>query len=472
MPKTLGGVEGMMKLILAALLAAFPAFCIGTVTQTLTKLSVPASEAGNANGDVFLLTVSWVGDASSGAVPTTTLIRSSQVMEDTNGLYLYQMITDPGSPAPTTLYDITLVASTGLDMLGAAGADRSATVTESAVPSSLNPIFDGNVSFTLANQSVASAQGTVKLLLLRNGALRAGLGGITFPLSVLNGGTGAASFTGSRCIESNAGGTALVVAGAACAAAGVSLTGTNTQFAYQSGANALTTTAAFLYSPALAGYADTPVSQVWKTAHNCALYDSQLNVGGSLNRDYFNFDCSVSSRYGWLRFIANGGNSLGLEMTSGGSFNLLANAGDFAIITDKLALGATTALSLSAVNTTAAAVGAQQVSPAIAWTGAGWKTNATAASQAVGFQSYALPVQGAVAPSVLWKLQSNIAGSVADKFMVNSLGSAGPLPINADPGCAAATIGQHWIDNTSAVATLAKVCLNVASTPTWVTYAP
>jgi hypothetical protein len=44
--------------------------------------------------------------------------------------------------------------------------------------------------------------------------------GLTGTVAIGNGGTGSTSFTGSRCIESNAGGTALVVAAAACGTGG------------------------------------------------------------------------------------------------------------------------------------------------------------------------------------------------------------------------------------------------------------
>ena len=87
------------------------------------------------------------------------------------------------------------------------------------------------------------------------------------------------------------------------------------------------------------------------------------------------------------------------------------------------ALGTTTAARLSLTNTTAAAAGAQQVSPAWFQRGNGWKTTATAASQTVDFQSYVLPVQGTTAPSGLWKLQASINGAaMADVMSVSSAG--------------------------------------------------
>jgi len=62
-------------------------------------------------------------------------------------------------------------------------------------------------------------------------------------------------------------------------------------------------------------------------------------------------------------------------------------------------------------NTTAAAAGAQQISPSIVLEGQGWKTNATAASQSVKFAQYVLPVQGAANPTGQWRLDYSINGA-------------------------------------------------------------
>jgi len=76
-------------------------------------------------------------------------------------------------------------------------------------------------------------------------------------------------------------------------------------------------------------------------------------------------------------------------------------------------------------NTTAAAAGAQQISPAIRWRGQGWKTNSTAASQQVSFRAYVLPVQGTANPSATWILQASInEGSYTDVMTVSSAGIA------------------------------------------------
>ena len=80
------------------------------------------------------------------------------------------------------------------------------------------------------------------------------------------------------------------------------------------------------------------------------------------------------------------------------------------IKTDGLGTTQTASSGISLVNTTAAAAGAQQISPAVIWTGQGWKTNATAASQSIAFRSYVLPAQGAANPTGAWLLESSING--------------------------------------------------------------
>lgn len=73
-------------------------------------------------------------------------------------------------------------------------------------------------------------------------------------------------------------------------------------------------------------------------------------------------------------------------------------------------IGATSADGAVLQNTTAAAAGAQQWSPRLHWTGQGWKTTATAASQSVDWIAEVQPVQGTTAAVSNWVLSSSIAG--------------------------------------------------------------
>ena len=96
------------------------------------------------------------------------------------------------------------------------------------------------------------------------------------------------------------------------------------------------------------------------------------------------------------------------------------------VTTNSLGTSQTTTSGLAVVNTTAAAAGAQQISPAVRWSGAGWKTTATAASQAVEFRSYVTPVQGTTAPTGYLGFGSAINGSwTNDQFNINSGGEVG-----------------------------------------------
>jgi len=96
------------------------------------------------------------------------------------------------------------------------------------------------------------------------------------------------------------------------------------------------------------------------------------------------------------------------------------------VTTASLGTTQTTSSGLALVNTTAAAAGAQQISPAIRWSGFGWKTDATAASQAVGFQSFVVPVQGAANPTGYLTFQSSVnAAAYGDRMVITSGGDVG-----------------------------------------------
>lgn len=101
--------------------------------------------------------------------------------------------------------------------------------------------------------------------------------------------------------------------------------------------------------------------------------------------------------------IFDNGTSVGIGTTSPGS--------KFDVTTNALGTTQTNTSGISLVNTTAAANGAQQISPAIRWQGNGWKTDATAASRDVNFRMDVLPVQGAANPSGNLRVQSSINGA-------------------------------------------------------------
>jgi len=122
--------------------------------------------------------------------------------------------------------------------------------------------------------------------------------------------------------------------------------------------------------------------------------------------------------------------------------------------TDAMGVTVSDASGISLTNTTAAASGAQQMSPTLKWSGQGWKTTATAASQNVSFISFLTPVQGSTAPSGTLNFASSINGGAYSTRM--SLTSAGALSISA--GLTATTgVFSSTVTNTIA---------NLTTTPT------
>lgn len=98
------------------------------------------------------------------------------------------------------------------------------------------------------------------------------------------------------------------------------------------------------------------------------------------------------------------------------------------LTTTTLAIAANTkADGLVLANTTAAAASNQRYSPSVHWTGQGWKTTSTAASQAVDWISYVKPVQGTSTPTSLWNLESSINGGAFSSILTVS--SAGLLAV-------------------------------------------
>jgi hypothetical protein len=107
------------------------------------------------------------------------------------------------------------------------------------------------------------------------------------------------------------------------------------------------------------------------------------------------------------------------------------------------ALGTTPTDAYELLNTTSAAVNAQQVSPCVHWEGSGWKTASTAGPQLVDWCGYVLPVQGSANPSSNLIFQAAVnGGAYSTAFTVTSAGSL----IEQGPG--------SFTDSTGAVAGL------------------
>lgn len=124
--------------------------------------------------------------------------------------------------------------------------------------------------------------------------------------------------------------------------------------------------------------------------------------------------------------VANGGFTLTVPtLSANATLAVLGLAQTFiAAQTIKIdAIGTSSTNGFLLRNTTAAAAGAQQYSPRSVWEGQGWKTTATAASQAVAFMAEVRPVQGAANPTGTWALAASInGGAYSDVLTVTSAG--------------------------------------------------
>lgn len=88
-------------------------------------------------------------------------------------------------------------------------------------------------------------------------------------------------------------------------------------------------------------------------------------------------------------------------------------------------IGATPTDGLTLQNTTAAAVGAQQYSPALRFSGRGWKTNAVAGSQTTDWRLYNQPVQGSASPLSNFLIDVSInGGAFLNLLALSSAGGA------------------------------------------------
>lgn len=147
-------------------------FLLAVLIFLIAPLSVYASQtldidakSGNAT-----LTFTWTGAAAGGAVPNETT--TTEITKAIKGMYITEVRTNPGATAPTTLYDIVLNDADGIDLMGGTLADRSATVSERAIPALSTGVYGATMitstlTMVITNQAVNSATGTVKVYLSR-----------------------------------------------------------------------------------------------------------------------------------------------------------------------------------------------------------------------------------------------------------------------------------------------------------------
>jgi len=157
-------------------------------------------------------------------------------------------------------------------------------------------------------------------------------------------------------------------------------------------------------------------------------------------------DLYNTSTHSWSCVSTGGGLTINSTTISGGATNavlygdgsVLQNAsgvtrtapGQFTFT--QTGLGTSLNDAIEAVNTTAAASGAQQISPCIHQEGQGWKTTSTAASQAVDWCTYVLPVQGTTNPTSELVFASSInGGAYSTEAYLTSAGVLGVSTVQA-----------------------------------------
>lgn len=126
------------------------------------------------------------------------------------------------------------------------------------------------------------------------------------------------------------------------------------------------------------------------------------------------------------------------------------------IATDSIGVTSTNALSIR--NSTAATVGAQQISGSLTFEGQGWKTTTTAGSQSVKFLQYVLPVQGTANPGgqMVWQYNINGAGNTTGLTLDAGAGNGAFLGIGAQTSPIAPIDINYTIPVTSADVMVAR----------------
>jgi len=106
------------------------------------------------------IATAWTADDADGSIPTLAV----DIPYDSE---LHSITTDPGTPAPTASYDITLIDSDGIDRAQSVGLDRHTTNSEEALivfsGTGIHPIVRSGerLTITVTNNIVNSATGVI-----------------------------------------------------------------------------------------------------------------------------------------------------------------------------------------------------------------------------------------------------------------------------------------------------------------------
>lgn len=127
--------------------------------------SVSSSIAANGFNEVQVWTLTFTADASDGSIPSTTMTASE--LKNVHGYYLYQIVTNPGSTAPTDNWDVVVLNSDGVaDVLGSQCLNRDTANSETCYPVNYY-LVDDALTVAISGNSVNSATATVKIFFVK-----------------------------------------------------------------------------------------------------------------------------------------------------------------------------------------------------------------------------------------------------------------------------------------------------------------
>ena len=154
----------MKKLILVIVMVlAFASHSFGESVVTKNVIDL--------GDNVYVVDFIWIASSTDGSV-TNTSSSPGWPYGDMHKGCIWKVITDPGTPIPTDLYDITLVDSNGIDLMGGQLADLSNSTSAQNIPKvsdasifGCNPVT-GAFTHQLTNNSVNSAAGITRVFIV------------------------------------------------------------------------------------------------------------------------------------------------------------------------------------------------------------------------------------------------------------------------------------------------------------------
>lgn len=131
------------------------ALCLFLATAPATAQAAGSCTVSQTQDSPMIYTLTWscTGDADTGALP-------SQISPYING-WVFEVITKPGSPAPTNGYGLTISDEDGVDIAAGKLAARSNSAGEYVKIS--GRYVNGTLTLAGSGNSVAAAVITVKV---------------------------------------------------------------------------------------------------------------------------------------------------------------------------------------------------------------------------------------------------------------------------------------------------------------------